>query len=167
MTNLWSTEIRIGPLHFQARCQRWLNLALVFCVIFVFLVYCVSSILGLLLFYVVSTSAVDCLERLSPKWPIMCREGRWATAHMVTLQNRLDPTYQTCNQHHCQGDYQLPSTASSFFLYSRDGSTSSGTRCKQIPNRITTITTESIVHCFHHHITGEDVKGAEVPRGWG
>ena len=26
MTNLWSTEIRIGPLHFQAGCcKRWLN----------------------------------------------------------------------------------------------------------------------------------------------
>jgi len=34
------------------------------------------DIFGLLLFYVVSTSAIDCLERPSLKWPIMYREGR-------------------------------------------------------------------------------------------
>jgi len=45
-----------------------LGLALVFlCVIFVLLVFRVSCIFGLLLFYVVSTSAVDCLERPSLK----------------------------------------------------------------------------------------------------
>jgi len=31
------------------------------------------DIFGLLLFYVVSTSVVDCLERPFPKWPVMCR----------------------------------------------------------------------------------------------
>jgi len=41
-----------------------------------FLVFVYLGILGLLLFYVVSTSAIDCLDRSSPKWPITFREGR-------------------------------------------------------------------------------------------
>jgi len=58
----------MDPLCFQAGChKRQLNLALVFSVFL--------GILGLLLFYAVSASTVDCLERLSPKWPIMCQEG--------------------------------------------------------------------------------------------
>jgi len=40
-----------------------------------FLVFCASwYFFGYFLFEVVSTSAIDCLERPSQKWPITCRE---------------------------------------------------------------------------------------------
>jgi len=46
-----------------------------FLVVFILLFLCVLVFFGLLLFNAVSTSAVDCLGRLSPKWSIMYWEG--------------------------------------------------------------------------------------------
>ena len=55
-----------------------------FCVIFVFLVFCMClGIFGFIVVLCYITSAIDCLERPSLKWPIMCRQGRKAPSHSL------------------------------------------------------------------------------------
>ena len=90
MTNLWSGEIIIGPLRFQAECRkRRLKLALVFGVCVIVCAFWYFVCLGtfeLLLFYVVSTSAIDCLWRPS-RCRYVSRETlcNWSLTHCIAL----------------------------------------------------------------------------------
>jgi len=70
-----------------------------------------------------------------------------------------DTVHQICNQRHCQAHYRLPSI---FFSYSRESALFLRT-CGTDSIRITT---ESLVHRFHHCFTGDDFEGANVPPGY-
>jgi len=119
-------------LYLAGRPLRWASAhILVLCYLCVFWYFVSLGILGLWLFYVVGTSATDCLGRPSPKWPIMCREGRQAIADSLILRlhdttgcqnrlyNRLDNRLHRVNKHPtgCQTGSTTGLTTGCVFVY--------------------------------------------------